>query len=117
MGAIANSLLFIADDAPLLVMTSGKHRVNTDVLKVAAGATHILMATPAQVRQITGQVIGGVAPTGHPAPIRTVVDAALREYDTIWSAGGTPNTVVPLTFETLLRVTAGIASVVAAHAI
>ena len=57
------------------------------------------------MRDATGQAIGGVAPTGHPAPIRTVVDEALAEYPQLWAAGGTPHTVFPLTFDELVSLT------------
>ena len=105
VGAIASSLLFLADGEPLLVMTSGRHRVDTGILAGAIGATAIEMATAKQVREITGQAIGGVAPVGHPAPVRTVIDEALRDYETIWAAAGTPHTVMPLTFDQLVALT------------
>jgi prolyl-tRNA editing enzyme YbaK/EbsC (Cys-tRNA(Pro) deacylase) len=107
VGAIANSLVFLADGEPLLVMTSGRHRVDTNVLARSAGAGAVAMATAAEVRTATGQAIGGVAPVGHPAPLRTLVDKALRDYDTVWSAAGTPNTVIPLTFDDLVGLTSG----------
>ncbi len=59
------------------------------------------------MRAATGQVIGGVAPAGHPAPLRTLVDEDLRAFEEVWAAGGTPDSIVPLTFEELLRVTGG----------
>ncbi|WP_040166129.1 YbaK/EbsC family protein [Microbacterium gorillae] len=107
VGAIANSLIFWADDAPLLVMTSGAHRVDTAALAERIGAGKLKRATPDQVLAATGQRIGGVAPTGHPAPVRTVVDAALAEFPELWAAGGTPHTVFPLTFDELVRLTGG----------
>ncbi len=107
VGAIASSLLFLADDEPVLVMTSGRHRVDTDILAAELGASTIVMASAKQVRAITGQAIGGVAPVGHPAPIRTVIDASLNDYETIWAAGGTPHTVMPLTFDQLTALTRG----------
>lgn len=107
VGAIASSLLFLADDEPVLVMTSGRHRVDTDILAAQLEAATIVMASAKQVRAITGQAIGGVAPVGHPAPIRTVIDTALTDYETIWAAGGTPHTVMPLTFEQLAALTGG----------
>lgn len=109
IGAIASSLLFYADEDPLLVMTSGRHRVDTDVLAAQISATTIEMATPKQVRAVTGQAIGGVAPIGHPSALRTVIDTALADYDTIWAAGGTPHTVMPLTFDQLVALTSGTA--------
>ena len=107
VAAIANSLVFLADDEPLLVMASGAARVNTDVIAAAVRAQTVAKATAQQVRAATGQVIGGVAPTGHPAPLRTLVDPELGAHDTIWAAGGTPDTIVPLTFQQLVTVTAG----------
>ena len=107
VGAIANSLLFLADEEPILVMTSGRHRVDTDILAAELNATAIVMASATQVRAITGQAIGGVAPVGHPAPIRTVIDTNLNDYETIWAAGGTPHTVMPLTFDQLQALTHG----------
>jgi len=108
VGAIANSLVFWSDGAPLLVMTSGAHRVDTVQLAARLGREEIQRATAEQVRDATGQAIGGVAPTGHPAPLETVVDADLAGYPEIWAAAGTPHTVFPLTFDDLVRLTSGL---------
>ncbi|MEV7526857.1 YbaK/EbsC family protein [Agrococcus sediminis] len=107
VGAIANSLIFWMADAPLLVMTSGRHRVDTAMLAEQLGEGPIERATPEQVRAATGQVIGGVAPLGHPAPIRTVVDVALRDHPELSAAAGTADTVFMLTYDELLRITGG----------
>ncbi len=107
VGAIANSLVFWSDGEPLLVMTSGAHRVDTAALAQRLARTKIARATPEQVRDATGQAIGGVAPTGHPAPIATIVDEDLARHPELWAAGGTPHTVFPLTFDELVRVTGG----------
>jgi len=107
VGAIASSLLFLTDDEPLLVMTSGRHRVDPDVLAAAVGARSVVLASAKQVKAVTGQAIGGVAPTGHPTKVRTVVDATLQDYDQVWAAAGTPHTVVPLSFEELVALTGG----------
>ncbi|AXH36351.1 YbaK/EbsC family protein [Humibacter sp. BT305] len=106
-GAIASSLVLLADDDPVLVMTSGRHRVDTTLLATQLGAASVSMAPAKLVKTLTGQPIGGVAPVGHPAPIPTVVDEALAEYDTLWAAGGTPHTVFPLTYTELLALTGG----------
>lgn len=108
IGAIANSLVFWSDGEPLLVMTSGAHRVDTGALARRLGRSSIVRATVEQVRAATGQAIGGVAPTGHPAPVVTVVDEDLAQYDRIWAAGGTPHTVFPLTFDELVALTRGV---------
>jgi prolyl-tRNA editing enzyme YbaK/EbsC (Cys-tRNA(Pro) deacylase) len=107
VGAIANSLVFDADGAPLLVMTSGAHRVDTGKVALLVGAEKVRRATPEFVREATGQPIGGVAPVGHPAPIRTLVDVWLDKYDEVWAAGGHPHTVFPTSYEELLRITGG----------
>ena len=107
VGAIANSLVFSADGAPLLVMTSGAHRVNTDRVARLIGVSAVRRADPTSVRAWTGQAIGGVAPVGHPAPIRTVVDTWLEKYDVIWAAAGHPHTVFPTSFAELVRITDG----------
>ncbi|MEV7770985.1 YbaK/EbsC family protein [Kitasatospora sp. NPDC086791] len=114
VGAIANSLVFLCDGEPLLVMTSGAHRVDTGYLAEQLGAGGITRASADQVRGATGQAIGGVAPTGHPAPLRTVVDTALQRYEVLWAAAGHPHTVVPMSYAELLRVTGGTPSAVAA---
>lgn len=107
VGAIANSLVFWSDGEPLLVMTSGAHRVDTRALAERLGRGTIARASVEQVREATGQAIGGVAPTGHPAPLTTIVDEDLAAYPEIWAAGGTPHTVFPLTFDELVRLTGG----------
>lgn len=107
VGQIANSLIFDADGEPLLVLTSGAHRVDTGKVAAALGLAKLGRATPEFVREHTGQAIGGVAPLGHPRPVRTIVDTALAQYDEIWAAGGVPRAVFPITYEELLRVTDG----------
>jgi prolyl-tRNA editing enzyme YbaK/EbsC (Cys-tRNA(Pro) deacylase) len=107
VGAIANSLVFGADGAPLLVMTSGAHRVDTARVAALVGASAVKRADADSVRAWTGQVIGGVAPVGHPAPIRTLVDTWLDKYDVIWAAAGHPHTVFPTSYAELLRITNG----------
>jgi prolyl-tRNA editing enzyme YbaK/EbsC (Cys-tRNA(Pro) deacylase) len=113
VGQIANSLIFDADGDPLLVLTSGAHRVDTAKVAAGLGVAKIRRATPEFVREHTGQPIGGVAPLGHPKPVRTLVDTALEQYDVVWAAGGVPQAVFPTTYAELLRVTAGRATDVA----
>ncbi|MGA3487982.1 YbaK/EbsC family protein [Micromonosporaceae bacterium DT55] len=113
VGQIANSLIFDADGQPLLVLTSGTHRVDTARVAADLGLSALKRASPEFVRQHTGQPIGGVAPLGHPKPVRTLVDTALAGYDEIWAAGGVPRAVFPTTYAELLRITAGTAAEVA----
>jgi prolyl-tRNA editing enzyme YbaK/EbsC (Cys-tRNA(Pro) deacylase) len=114
VGAIANSLVFAADGDPLLVMTSGAHRVDTGLVAALIGATTVTRASASQVREWTGQAIGGVAPVGHPQPIRTLVDESLAQYPVLWAAAGSPHTVFPTSYPELLRITAGTVARIAA---
>jgi prolyl-tRNA editing enzyme YbaK/EbsC (Cys-tRNA(Pro) deacylase) len=108
VGAIANSLIFkTAEGEPLLVMTSGAHRVDTAKVAALAGTASLARADPDFVYAATGQRIGGVAPVGHPRPVRTFVDVTLRDYPQIWAAGGVARAVFPTTYAELLRLTAG----------
>ena len=107
LGAIANSLVFSADGAPLLVMTSGAHRVDTAKMARLTGVAEVRRADARSVREWTGQAIGGVAPVGHPAPIRTLVDTWLDKYDVIWAAAAHPHTVFPTSYAELIRITNG----------
>ena len=107
VGQIANSLIFDADGEPLLVLTSGAHRVDTAKVARLVGAAKVRRATPEFVREYTGQTIGGVSPLGHPKPVRTLVDQALAAFDEVWAAGGIAHAVFPTTFDELVRITAG----------
>src|SRR5262245_16010571 len=105
IGQIANSLIFDAGDEPLLVLTSGSHRVDTAKVAALLGVSAVRRANPDFVRTHTGQPIGGVAPLGHPKPVRTLVDTELAGYDEIWAAGGVPHAVFPTTYTELVRIT------------
>jgi prolyl-tRNA editing enzyme YbaK/EbsC (Cys-tRNA(Pro) deacylase) len=107
VGAIANSLVFSADGRPVLIMTSGAHRVDTAKAAARLGVAAVKRADPDSVRAWTGQPIGGVAPVGHPARIPALVDPWLDKHDVIWAAAGHPHTVFPTTYQELLRITAG----------
>lgn len=110
--AIANSVVFKAVDSdgtdrPLLVMTSGAHRCNTDHLASVLAVDAVTKADPDYVRKHTGFAIGGVAPVGHPEPIQTLVDVTLANHPQVWAAAGHPRTVFPTHYDELLRITAG----------
>jgi prolyl-tRNA editing enzyme YbaK/EbsC (Cys-tRNA(Pro) deacylase) len=107
VGAIANSLVFSADGEPLLILTSGAHRVDTAKVAAELGVEKVGRADPEFVYAATGQRIGGVAPVGHPRPIRTLIDMALRPYEVVWAAAGHAHTVFPTSFAELVRITSG----------
>ena len=105
VGAIANSLLFDADGAPILILTSGAHRVDTEKAAALIGVPQLRRAKPEFVKEHTGQVIGGVSPLAHPAPVRTFLDPTLRQYPEIWAAAGHPAAVYSTTYDELQAMT------------
>jgi prolyl-tRNA editing enzyme YbaK/EbsC (Cys-tRNA(Pro) deacylase) len=113
VGAIANSLVFDADGAPLLVLASGAHRVDTAKVAALIGAQRVRRATPEFVFAATGQEVGGVAPVGHPVPVRTVVDADLAAFPVLWAGGGDHHTMFSASYDELVRVTGGESATVA----
>lgn len=105
VGAIANSLLFDAGGEPVLILTSGSHRVDTAKVSADLGLAKLRRASPEFVRQHTGQVIGGVSPVGHPVPVPTYLDRALAAHPEIWAAAGHPAAVFPMTYAALRTLT------------
>ncbi len=93
VGAIVKSLVFEADAEAVLILTSGAHQVDTAQVAAAIGVSALTRATPDFVRQHTGQVIGGVSPIAHPAPVRTYLDSWLERYEVLWAAAGHPSAV------------------------
>jgi prolyl-tRNA editing enzyme YbaK/EbsC (Cys-tRNA(Pro) deacylase) len=114
VGAIANSLIFNADGEPLLILTSGAHRVDTALVAQRHGITSLRRADPEFVRLATGQAIGGVAPVGHPRQVRTLVDTWLDKYGVVWAAAGHHAVVFATSYAELLRMTGGEPTEVAA---
>ena len=108
VGAIVKSLVFAADGTPVLVLASGDHQVDTSKVAHVLGVAHVGRADADLVRDATGFAIGGVAPVGHPHPLRTVIDTHLASFDTIWAAAGTPRTVFATTYDDLLSLTSAV---------
>ncbi len=105
IGAIANSLVFDAGGEPLLILTSGSHRVDTRKVATEQHLAELRRASPGFVRAHTGQAIGGVSPVGHPVPLRTFVDTELARHRVVWAAAGHPHCVFPTSYAELLKVT------------
>lgn len=109
VGAIANSLVFRIEregqDIPVLILTSGAHRVDVAATAARIGAERLHRADAAFVRRHTGQVIGGVSPIGHPEPVATYLDPWLRRHDVVWAAAGHPAAVFSTTVAELLAMT------------
>jgi prolyl-tRNA editing enzyme YbaK/EbsC (Cys-tRNA(Pro) deacylase) len=93
VGQIVKSLVFVADGEPVLALTSGANRVDTDRLAKRLGATTVRRADPEEARSATGFAVGGTPPFGHPARLRTFLDRDLLGHEEVWAAAGTPDSV------------------------
>lgn len=96
VGAIAKSLLFLADGEPVLVICAGDRRVDTRRVAALMGASQVAMAPAEDVRRITGYSIGGVPPLGHATPLRKIMDTALLRWPVIYAAGGAHDALFPV---------------------
>ncbi|MDR2280219.1 MAG: YbaK/EbsC family protein [Gordonia sp. (in: high G+C Gram-positive bacteria)] len=105
VGAICNSVIFRVGDEPVLVLCSGANRVDEAKAAARFGVPKLSRADPEFVHAATGQRVGGCAPVGHPAPIRTLVDASLAEYEFVWAGGGVANAVFRVTHDELVILT------------
>ena len=103
VGQIVKSLVFVADERPVLALTSGANRVDLERLARLAGAEEVRRATPEEAREATGFAVGGTPPFGHPKQVRAFLDRDLLAYDEVWAAAGTPDAVFVLTPAELRR--------------
>lgn len=103
VGQIVKSLVFMADDEPVLALTSGANRVDLDRLAGLAGASPARRANPEEARAATGFAVGGTPPFGHPERIRTFLDRDLLAFGEVWAAAGAPDAVFRTTPEELRR--------------
>ena len=107
VGQIASSLIFrLPDGSPILIITSGRHRVDTDLVARNLGVTHLDRADANYVKELSGFSVGGVSPIGWTTTINHIyIDNALNDYEEIWAAGGHPHAVFPTSFKELQGVT------------
>jgi prolyl-tRNA editing enzyme YbaK/EbsC (Cys-tRNA(Pro) deacylase) len=107
VGQVASSIVFkLPSGNPLLVITSGRHRVDTELVAKNLGVEKLHRADADFVKNASGFSIGGVSPVGWVnQPEITLLDQALNEYDIAWAAAGHPHSVYPTSFSELERVT------------
>jgi prolyl-tRNA editing enzyme YbaK/EbsC (Cys-tRNA(Pro) deacylase) len=106
VGQIASSILFkLPDDSPLLVITSGRHRVDTDLVATKLGVAFLGRVDADYVKEKSGFSIGGVAPIGWINPPTIIIDEALNDYQVVWAAAGHPHAVFPTTYDELSKIT------------
>lgn len=106
VGQIASSLIFkLPDGSPLLVITSGRHRVDTDLVAQNLGIEKLGRVDADYVKEQSGFSIGGVAPIGWVSPATILIDKALNDYAVVWAAAGHPHAVYPTSFSELVAIT------------
>ena len=106
VGQIASSLIFkLPDGSPLLVITSGRHRVDTDLVASNLGIEKLGRVDADYVKEKSGFSIGGVAPIGWVSPATILIDQALNDYEVVWAAAGHPHAVYPTSYAELLECT------------
>ena len=102
---IVKSLVFAVDEVPVLALVPGDLRLDTVKLSAVAGGSTARRATLEEVRSATGFAAGGTPPFGHATELAIFADQHLARFETLWAAGGTPDTVFPISYSDLLRVT------------
>jgi prolyl-tRNA editing enzyme YbaK/EbsC (Cys-tRNA(Pro) deacylase) len=107
VGQIVKSLIFVLTPpgTPILALVSGNNRVNESALGQKLNGK-LSKASADQVLEVTGFVIGGVAPLAHATALLTCLDEDLLQYEVVWAAAGTPHAVFPINPHELLRITA-----------
>ncbi|AIY00311.1 hypothetical protein ART_0712 [Arthrobacter sp. PAMC 25486] len=105
VGAIANSLIFECGGKPLLILSSGGAKVDTRRVARDHGLPKISRATPEFVLEHAGQPVGGVAPLGHPSPIRSFLDTDLAQYPVLWAGAGSHQAMLSISYQQLLEAT------------
>ena len=112
VGQIASSLVFkLPDQRSLLVITSGRHRVDTQMVADLLHVPTLDRADADYVKEISGYSVGGVAPLGWiNDPSITLIDEALSDYQVIWAAAGHPHAVFPTTYQELLEASGAMAA-------
>ena len=114
VGQVASSIVFkLPSGNPLLVITSGRHRVDTELVAKNLGVEKLHRADADFVKNASGFSIGGVSPVGWVnKPEIILIDQALNDYDVAWAAAGHPHSVYPTSFSELARVTGAMPMVV-----
>ena len=106
VGQVASSIVFKLDDeSPLLVITSGRHKVDTDLVAKNLSQSKLHRVDADYVKEKSGFSIGGVSPIGWLSQATIVIDEALNDYDVVWAAAGHPHSVFPTTYAELIACT------------
>ena len=94
LGQIVKTLVFVADETPVLALVAGDRRGDAGAIAREVGAQAASFADADTVRSATGYVIGGVSPFDLPDELTVLVDDSLLRFEEVYTAGGTPNSMV-----------------------
>lgn len=100
---ITKSLVFVADDAPLMVLMAGDRRVDLRLVAETVGAQHVRRAELEEVRAFSGYSPGGTPPFGHVKAMEVLADRSITGNDVVWVAAGSPKTVFAIGVNDLVR--------------
>jgi len=97
---IIKSLLFISEKEPVLVIVDGESKVDLNKLAKIIGGK-VRLATPEEVKQITGFEVGAVPPVG--VEVKTIVDPKVLESKFVIGGGGRINRLSKLNPEKIVE--------------
>ena len=107
VGAIVKSLLFKTENTFTLFLVSGDKKASLNKIKKTLDIKDASMASPDEVKNITGYTIGGVSPVGHLNKIEIFIDHSLTRFENLYAAAGHPNCVFKTNFNDLQKITNG----------
>ncbi|MFP3854936.1 MAG: YbaK/EbsC family protein [Anaerolineales bacterium] len=104
-GQIAKSLLFLAEDRPVLVIALGSGRVDTALIASYFGIKPggLKLASPDKALEVTGYTVGAVPPFGHRHDIETLIDQRMKEITVVYAGGGSRSTLIRMDPEVLIE--------------
>ena len=107
VGAIVKSLLFKTENNFTLFLVSGDKKASLNKIKKTLNIKDASMASPDEVKKVTGYTIGGVSPVGHLNKIEIFIDHSLARFENLYAAAGHPNCVFKTNFDDLQKITNG----------
>ena len=107
VGAIVKSLLFKTENTFTLFLVSGDKKASLNKIKKTLNIKDASMASPDDVKNVTGYTIGGVSPVGHLNKIEIFIDHSLARFENLYAAAGHPNCVFKTNFDDLQKITNG----------
>ena len=104
-GRIAKTLAVRAGDRLFLLVARGDARLDNRKTKDSFGARPRMLG-PEETWEVTGHPVGGVCPFGLKSPLPIYLDVSLKDFETVYPAGGSLNTSVEVSTEKLFELVA-----------